>query len=111
MFGEVVSGGSSLFIRNCDNPIDHASIQHFRNEAGANALNFMYAVSAARQDGRVRWFHHKKSHILNLRFEDLSGTGGSPSRTDSNNECIKFAANNMEDFLGGGLAVDLWIGW
>src|SRR5215471_4996829 len=70
----------------------------------------MHARSAARQDGRVRWFHHKKSHILNLRFEDLSGTGGSPSRTDSNNECIKFAANNMQDLLSGCLAVDLWIG-
>src|SRR5215469_11539287 len=70
----------------------------------------MHARSAARQDRRVRGFHHKKSQISKLRFEDFSGAGGSPSRTDSNNKCIEFAANNMQDFLGGGLAVDLWIG-
>src|SRR5262245_37234056 len=70
----------------------------------------MCARFAAGQDGRVGRFYDEKLYILDPLFEDFPGACGSPPRTDSNDEPIESAATDLQDFLRGGLAVDLWIG-
>src|SRR5262245_44178100 len=95
---EAVSSIGGFFVGNCDYTIDHVSVQDIGNEPGANPLNVMHTGFAAGQHGRVRRFHHEKLHIRDFLFQNLTCASGGTSRTDSNDQRIESAVDDMQDF-------------
>src|SRR5262249_53411011 len=90
--------------------VDHAAIEHLRDEAGADALNRVRADAAARERRCARRLDRDDQAARPPLLEHLSDTRDGSAGAHAGHERVDVATRIIPDFFGSGAAMYFGIG-